>query len=65
MGGLADAQLQSVRDGFDGRVAALFEAQRGKPLVRAEKQRPLRKARETTRAITPTPSSSSRRDASS
>ncbi|MFZ5830448.1 MAG: hypothetical protein ACOY3P_10185 [Planctomycetota bacterium] len=42
-GGLTDSQLQSVRDGFDQRVAVLFEAQRGKPLVRAEKQPPLRK----------------------
>lgn len=38
---MTDQQLQVIRDGFDRRVAEAFEAQRGKPLVRAAKQPPL------------------------
>lgn len=38
---LTDAELQSIRDGFDGRVAAAFDAERDRPLVRAAKQPPL------------------------
>jgi hypothetical protein len=40
--GLTDQQIAKIRDGFDARVNAAFEAQRGKPLVRAEKRPPLR-----------------------
>ncbi len=40
--GLTDEQIARIRDGFDARVKAAFEAQRGKPLVRAEKRPPLR-----------------------
>jgi hypothetical protein len=40
--GLTDEQIAKIRDGFDARVKAAFEAHRGKPLVRAEKRAPLR-----------------------
>ena len=39
--GLPEAQLIALRDGFDQRVAAIFAAEGGRPLVRAEKKPPL------------------------
>jgi hypothetical protein len=39
--GLSDEKVRDILSGFDRRVAQAFEAQRGKPLVRAQKQPPL------------------------
>ena len=38
---MTDQELNDLRDGFEARRDALFEADRGKPLVRAPKQPPL------------------------
>jgi hypothetical protein len=42
---LTDRELEQIRDGFEERVNAAFEAERGKPLVRAKKQPPLEPGR--------------------
>jgi hypothetical protein len=42
---MTDEELKRIRDGFDQRAREAFEAERGKPLVRAKKRPPLRPGR--------------------
>ena len=37
----SETQLEIIRDGFTPRVAALFAAEKGRPLVRSEPKPPL------------------------